>query len=1214
VEGLDGAAARLLAAGMTDGGCGRSWIDSDLRPAYEIGDRSRRQEENMRARGLIVAALVIPAWLSLSVDAVARDLTIAERVEAQDAIDRVYYAHQLGASRRFEEAFPRPMLEEKVRAYLRQTVALESLWQERITAEMLRGELDRVTRDTRMPDRLREIFAALRDDPFVIQECLLRPLLVERLARERFAADAPRPAMVSRAAGEREPREFSEWWARNERRFDEREVAAVASTGGALRLPEIETGVSCPPDQTWDNGSLSAYPIARRNHSAVWTGSLMVIWGGDVPGGHLDSGGRYDPATDTWSPTSTVNAPPGRSGHAAVWTGSEMIVWGGCYSGYCPPGGRYNPQTDTWRTVSLVNAPPPTSGSSVVWTGNRMIDWGGQSGSADIKAGWSYDPGGDTWAAISQINAPQERERHTAVWTGSRMLVWGGLHDGAHLDTGGAYDPSSDTWTPISSVGAPSPRVDHGAVWTGHFMVVWGGREPTGLTVAGGRYDPSTDTWLPTTTTNAPSGREVPPPVWSGSVMIVYGGWAGATLDTGALYDPEADVWTPTSTLNSPGPRRNHTMVWAGSRMVLWGGESDSFIYRTGSRYVPAADVWMPTSESPAPYPSSGPQSAVWTGSEMIVWGGVPWGIPNAETAGRYDPALDSWRPVSHIGAPSSRSGQMAVWTGGFMVVWGGTDNNTFTLLNTGGQYDPIGNRWFPMSTIGAPVARELESVVWTGSRMLVWGGRDWNTYFATGGIYDPVANTWSTISTLNAPSARAAASTVWTGTRMIVWGGFDGANSLRTGARYDPAGDRWETMAIANAPAKREGAVAVWTGKKMIVWGGSDNLYLTTGGLYDPALDQWSTMSTTGVPERRYFETAVWTGSRMIVWGGFGSGFPEDLNNGGIYDPVGDLWAATSLADAPAGREQHTAVWAGELAMMLIWGGGPAPLAGNGGRFAFGLSADVDHDGYTICDGDCNDIRPDVHPGAVELCNGLDDDCDGVADDLPSAFCDDGNACTTDVCGGSAGCLHPVRDNDGDGYGDGLCGGNDCDDLDPLRYPGAPERCNGLDDNCDGVADEGGNLLCNDQDVCTDVDVCLGVLGCFHHARDFDGDGHGDASCGGDDCTDVNPGVWFPAIEVATLSASGAIPTALAWTDQGAQVGPEIFYLLVSGAIAKPGTSGFVGASCLQAGMTTSFQDTRPNPSVGTAYWYLTGAVNECGAGTFGTAQRDAELSAVCQ
>ena len=91
----------------------------------------------------------------------------------------------------------------------------------------------------------------------------------------------------------------------------------------------------------------------------------------------------------------------------------------------------------------------------------------------------------------------------------------------------------------------------------------------------------------------------------------------------------------------------------------------------------------------------------------------------------------------------------------------------------------------------------------------------------------------------------------------------------------------------------------------------------------------------------------------------------------------------------------------------------------------------DVDMDGYgdQICGGsDCDDSDPDVNPGAEELCNGIDDNCDGFIDNI---------------------------DKDEDGYIDSACGGRDCDDTDPLTYPGAPEICDGNDNDCDSILPE---------------------------------------------------------------------------------------------------------------------------------------------------------------
>src|SRR5262245_23192307 len=104
----------------------------------------------------------------------------------------------------------------------------------------------------------------------------------------------------------------------------------------------------------------------------------MIVWGG-YNGSDLNTGRRYTPSTDSWTATTISNAPSARHSHTAVWTGSEMIVWGG--ENFVPSGvntgGKYNPGTNTWIATSRFHAPSPRVDHTAVWTDSEMIVWGG---------------------------------------------------------------------------------------------------------------------------------------------------------------------------------------------------------------------------------------------------------------------------------------------------------------------------------------------------------------------------------------------------------------------------------------------------------------------------------------------------------------------------------------------------------------------------------------------------------------------------------------------------------------------------------------------------------------------------------------------------------------------------------------------------------------------------------------------------------------------
>jgi hypothetical protein len=318
-------------------------------------------------------------------------------------------------------------------------------------------------------------------------------------------------------------------------------------------------------------------PSQRWAHSMVWTGSKMIVWGGQdvVTGASLNSGAVYDPTTDTWFTMATVNAPSARSHAATVWTGTEMIVWDGYWSG---DGKRYNPATNVWSNISTVGAPSPRVMHSAVWTGSKMIIWGGQIGSGHPRAwvddGAIYNPSTDSWSPMSNVGAPSPRESHAAVWTGNSYLP---------VDTGGVYDLATDTWTSTTTAGAP-PASNPGG---GYQTYAWTGTEL--ILKPGFSYDPATDRWSAIARTTAalePSeinmlpavGNDFTASVWIGAKLFSWGGWAGyGTTNSGGLYDPSSDTWVGTTIMGAPLPAMTAKAVWTGSKVIVWGGGVSAF-------------------------------------------------------------------------------------------------------------------------------------------------------------------------------------------------------------------------------------------------------------------------------------------------------------------------------------------------------------------------------------------------------------------------------------------------------------------------------------------------------------------------------------------------------------------------------------------------------------------------------------------------------------
>jgi len=332
--------------------------------------------------------------------------------------------------------------------------------------------------------------------------------------------------------------------------------------------------------------------------------------------------------------------------------------------------------------------------------------------------------------------------------------------------------------------------------------------------------------WVTSTAPGALSPRSSQAGVWTGQQLLLWGGdlGPGAQTDSGALYDPVQDQWQWLTTISAPPARSQHTTIWTGQEMIAWGGQGGGSYLNSGGRFSPSNQAWTVMSASNAPAGRAG-QVAIWTGTQMLVWGGRNFlGLLN--DGALYNPLNDRWTALAPTNAPSPRSGATGIWTGTRLLVWGG--ENEQGALNTGGQLlfgtNGLPTAWQTMNSTNALAGRTGHAAVWTGQKLLVWGGQAGNAFLGDGAAYDPVADQWSALSLTNAPTPRAAQSAVWTGQEMLVFGGETASGTVNDGAAYNPVADQWRPLSGGGLPQARSGATAVWSGVELLCFGGLDN------------------------------------------------------------------------------------------------------------------------------------------------------------------------------------------------------------------------------------------------------------------------------------------------------------------------------------------------------------------------------------------------------
>lgn len=255
----------------------------------------------------------------------------------------------------------------------------------------------------------------------------------------------------------------------------------------------------------------------------------------------------------------------------------------------------------------------------------------------------------------------------------------------------------------------------------------------------------------------------------------------------------------------------------------------------------------------------------------------------------------DEWLPMTTVGAPTPRVNHVAVWTGSEMVVWGGRGENG--VLGDGAAYNPKTDSWRPIPLEGAPSPREGHSAFLTlSNEITVWGGRNGDHYFDNGAIYSVAINQWRpikpTFEDLNPPPPTARAYH----RGIFVWGSRPKAQGI--------------------------------TFPTMVVIGGrcADEELHSNPGIFDYMFGIWLNQPNAGTIKADVIgHTAIFAPPYVATMGGVnrdGSYNEADV----LYDPFADSsiainpWKEGDTAMFP--RKFHTSTWIGNH--FVVWGGQP--------------------------------------------------------------------------------------------------------------------------------------------------------------------------------------------------------------------------------------------------------------------------------------------------
>jgi hypothetical protein len=314
--------------------------------------------------------------------------------------------------------------------------------------------------------------------------------------------------------------------------------------------PTPSTRVELPVDGAGNSEELPLPPLEVRGDAAlVWTGTELVVWGGDVEAANMglpgddrsfDDGAAYDPATRIWRVMSPGPLPAGTSSPVGAMTDQGVVLVRGTATAI------WDPTSDTWR--ELERAPRPV---------DDLMAAGGSAISHRANARLDLETG--RWVDLP--DPPLQMERSTTAWTGDDLIVVGGPGDPFAGAQAIAYNVADDAWRTLAAPPSDLHTEALAAAWDDSRVVV------VNYDMRAVTYDPVADVWrdLP----HVPARFfEHQPSLHAG------GGISVATMPVAVVVLGTDDLWIPLPTAGFGAAR----FVSTGTELFAWNIDTERAI------------------------------------------------------------------------------------------------------------------------------------------------------------------------------------------------------------------------------------------------------------------------------------------------------------------------------------------------------------------------------------------------------------------------------------------------------------------------------------------------------------------------------------------------------------------------------------------------------------------------------------------------------------